>query len=129
MKLCKDCKYHWPRSYDWCNYPDPPVGHPNAKTCQDERKETGSCGVDGKHFKPTLVYRFKSWFGLLPLLLIALVLVGCGSQDKDTSNRVLYSGWYDVYEYTIQGHSYIVVSGSGKSIIHAEHCQCKRNDE
>ena len=63
------------------------------------------------------------------LLLIALVLVGCGDMTdgtltKPTEHKVNWH--YDLFVDSLHGHSYIIYDGyrSG-NIIHAEHCKCK----
>lgn len=61
------------------------------------------------------------------LLLIALVLVGCLSQDANGTSR---NPDYYVDHIVDNGHSYLVVvtkvyCGHHANIIHAEHCKCK----
>ena len=58
------------------------------------------------------------------LILIALVLVGCGD-TKEKLNKAVQE--YSVYQDTIAGHVYLTstVNLSGISTIHAEHCSCK----
>lgn len=59
-----------------------------------------------------------------PLIIIALVLGGCGEPYTPAEHK---SNWnYDLFVDSLYGHKYIIYDGyrSG-NIIHAEHCQCK----
>lgn len=62
------------------------------------------------------------------ILLIAIVLVGCLSQDANGTSR---NPDYYIDHIVDNGHSYLVVVTSVNygyhqaNIIHAEHCNCK----
>lgn len=58
------------------------------------------------------------------ILLIALVLVGCGDTRQVPEWSRVPATWA---EDSVKGHTYITFSfmGSNASTIHAEHCKCK----
>ena len=61
------------------------------------------------------------------LLLIALVLVGCGEPSKQTNKTPTLGDEEWVEERQYKGHVYLIWQGySGRgALIHAEHCNCK----
>ncbi|MBK7034692.1 MAG: hypothetical protein IPH49_15880 [Ignavibacteria bacterium] len=60
-----------------------------------------------------------------PLLLIALVLVGCGAKQEPNQHTPTYDRPYGMHTDTLWGHIYITTTGRATSTIHAEHCNCK----
>ena len=68
------------------------------------------------------------------ILLAAICCCGCGSietHDTFTTDTTIIKYYINdpgrfIYSVEIEGHLYLVYSGSYKgSIIHAEHCPCK----
>lgn len=72
------------------------------------------------------------------LILLVATICCCGCSTTDVKRSVTYDevplkiyvsdATKSIYTVEIEGHIYIVYSGSYKGgIIHAEHCPCKKN--
>ena len=67
---------------------------------------------------------------IMLILCILILIVGCDEQKENKENCVTTSSLDEIYTVACDGHKYVIYNGINKGgIVHAESCECKKNNQ